>query len=83
MLITFSRNHNGDALVLVDGEVKAVAKSCDGYDYLRDHIIAFDNPLRAENAALLRIAEAAEEWSKGTVFGNDILESALRARRDE
>jgi hypothetical protein len=41
--ITFSRNHNGDALVLVDGNVAAIAKECSGYDYVEAHILAFSS----------------------------------------
>jgi cell division protein FtsB len=31
MKISFSRNHNSDALVLVDGQVQALAKECEGW----------------------------------------------------
>lgn len=32
MKITFSRNHDGDTLVLVDGVVQAIAKDCEGWE---------------------------------------------------
>ena len=34
MIISFSFNHNGDLLVLVDGEVQAIAKDCEGFDLI-------------------------------------------------
>lgn len=43
MTITFSRNHNGDPLVLVNGNVQAVAKDCAGWDYVKAHTLAFSN----------------------------------------
>lgn len=41
MNITFSRNHDGDPLVLVDGKVEAIAKNCDGWDYVKWHVASF------------------------------------------
>ena len=35
MVISFSFNHNGDLLVLVDGEVQAIAKDCEGFDLVQ------------------------------------------------
>lgn len=34
MKISFSRNMDGDVLILVDGEVECLAKDCEGYDLL-------------------------------------------------
>ena len=39
--ISFSRNHNGDPLVLVDGNVVTLAKECEGWDYLVAWVLAF------------------------------------------
>jgi hypothetical protein len=41
MKITFSRNHNGDPIVSVDGTVVDLAKNCEGWDYLVAHTILF------------------------------------------
>ena len=35
MKITFSINHDGEVLVLVGGEVQALAKDCEGYEVIK------------------------------------------------
>lgn len=42
-MITFSINHDGDIIVLVDGKVKALAKDCNGYDLVKASLTSVKN----------------------------------------
>ena len=57
--VAFSRNHNGDPLVIVNGEVAAIAEDCDGWGYLVAWIAAFRCKPNLENAILAAHAEQA------------------------
>ena len=60
--ITFSRNHNGDALVLADGDVVAVAKDCEGYGYIRAHVLAFESKTAELQSLIRRAMRQLEKW---------------------
>lgn len=56
MEISFSRNMDGDVLVLVDGEVECLAKDCDGYDDL-EKLMYLKRLKRVVNMSALKPSE--------------------------
>ena len=67
MEVTFSRNMDGDALVLVDGAVVAIAKKCEGFE---DYVVAsMEHRLRFQLLSENSIGRKERRGSKARFSG--------------